>query len=44
MADSAGVNVETIRVYQRKSLLPEPERLYGGIPASCSCGSVLAEM
>lgn len=27
----AGVNVETIRFYQRKGLLPEPERTYGSI-------------
>jgi MerR family mercuric resistance operon transcriptional regulator len=30
-AKSAGVNVETIRFYQRKGLLPEPERPLGGI-------------
>lgn len=30
-ARSAGVNVETIRFYQRKGLLPEPERPHGGI-------------
>lgn len=30
-AKSAGVNVETIRFYQRRALLPEPERPYGGI-------------
>lgn len=30
-AKAAGVNVETIRFYQRKGLLPEPERPYGGI-------------
>ncbi len=30
-AASAGVNVETIRFYQRKGLLTEPERPYGGI-------------
>lgn len=30
-ARQAGVNVETIRFYQRKGLLPEPERPYGGI-------------
>lgn len=28
---AAGVNVETIRFYQRKGLLSEPERLYGSI-------------
>jgi MerR family mercuric resistance operon transcriptional regulator len=28
---SAGVNVETIRFYQRKGLLPEPDKPYGGI-------------
>ena len=27
----AGVNVETIRFYQRKGLLPEPEKSYGSI-------------
>jgi MerR family mercuric resistance operon transcriptional regulator len=30
-AKAAGVNVETIRFYQRKGLLPEPERPVGGI-------------
>lgn len=30
-AASAGVNVETIRFYQRKGLLAEPERPYGSI-------------
>jgi MerR family mercuric resistance operon transcriptional regulator len=30
-AETAGVNVETIRFYQRKGLLPEPERPYGSI-------------
>lgn len=30
-ADSAGVNVETIRFYQRKGLLAEPDRPQGGI-------------
>lgn len=30
-ATSAGVNVETIRFYQRKGLLDEPERPYGSI-------------
>ena len=30
-AAAAGVNVETIRFYQRKGLLPEPEKQYGGI-------------
>lgn len=31
LAAEAGVNVETIRFYQRKRLLPEPPRPYGGI-------------
>jgi MerR family mercuric resistance operon transcriptional regulator len=31
LAKAAGVNVETIRFYQRKRLLPEPERPLGGI-------------
>ena len=31
VATSAGVNVETIRFYQRKGLLPEPARPYGQI-------------
>lgn len=31
LASTAGVNVETIRFYQRKGLLVEPERPYGGI-------------
>ena len=30
-AKAAGVNVETIRYYQRKGLLPEPEKPYGSI-------------
>jgi len=30
-ARAAGVNVETIRFYQRKGLLPEPHRPPGGI-------------
>lgn len=31
LAKAAGVNVETIRFYQRKELLPEPDRFYGRI-------------
>ena len=31
LAESAGVNVETIRFYQRKRLMPEPRRPQGGI-------------
>lgn len=31
LADAAGVNVETIRFYQRKGLMPEPDRPYGSI-------------
>ena len=30
-AKAAGVNVETIRFYQRKNLLPEPNKAYGNI-------------
>ena len=30
-AEAAGVNVETIRFYQRRGLLPEPDRPYGSI-------------
>ncbi|TNC98341.1 MAG: MerR family transcriptional regulator, mercuric resistance operon regulatory protein [Stygiobacter sp.] len=30
-AAAAGVNVETIRFYQTKGLLPKPDRPYGGI-------------
>lgn len=30
-ASAAGVNVETIRFYQRKGLLPEPAKPYGSI-------------
>ncbi|AMR78370.1 MULTISPECIES: Hg(II)-responsive transcriptional regulator [Burkholderiaceae] len=30
-AKAAGVNVETIRFYQRKGLLPEPDKPAGGI-------------
>lgn len=29
-AKAAGVNVETIRFYQRKGLLREPDKPYGG--------------
>lgn len=31
LAKAAGVNVETIRFYQRKGLLPEPARAHGSI-------------
>lgn len=31
LASAAAVNVETIRFYQRKGLLPEPARPYGSI-------------
>ena len=31
LASIAGVNVESIRFYQRKGLMPEPERPLGGI-------------
>ena len=31
LARAAGVNIETIRFYQRKGLLPEPARAYGSI-------------
>ena len=31
LADAAGVNVETIRFYQRKGLMPEPEKPYGSV-------------
>lgn len=31
LADAAGVNVETIRFYQRKNLIPEPRKKYGNI-------------
>ncbi len=31
LAREAAVNVETIRFYQRKGLLPQPERAYGRI-------------
>lgn len=31
LATTAGVNVETIRFYQRKGLLTEPDRPHGGI-------------
>jgi len=29
-ADAAGVNVETLRYYERRGLIPEPERSLGG--------------
>ncbi|RDK82506.1 UNVERIFIED_ORG: MerR family transcriptional regulator [Idiomarina abyssalis] len=31
LAAAAGVNVETIRYYQRRALMAEPEKPYGGI-------------
>ena len=31
LAEAAGVNVETIRFYQRKGLMQEPDRPLGGI-------------
>lgn len=31
LARAAGVGVETIRFYQRKGLLPQPERPYGAV-------------
>lgn len=31
LASKAGISVETVRFYQRKLLLEEPERPYGGI-------------
>jgi len=31
VAKAAGVNVETVRFYQRRQLLPEPDKPYGGI-------------
>lgn len=31
LAQAAGVNVETVRFYQRRRLMPEPTRQYGGI-------------
>ena len=31
LAQAAGVNVETIRFYQRRGLLPEPDKPLGGI-------------
>ena len=31
LAETAGVNVETIRFYQRKGLMPEPAKPYGSI-------------
>jgi MerR family mercuric resistance operon transcriptional regulator len=31
LANAAGVGIETIRFYQRKGLLPQPDRPYGGI-------------
>ncbi len=35
-AKAAGVNVETIRFYQHKGLLPTPDRPYGSIRRYCS--------
>ncbi|MEO7148742.1 MAG: MerR family transcriptional regulator [Rhodanobacteraceae bacterium] len=31
LAKTAGINVETIRYYQRRGLMPEPPRAYGSI-------------
>jgi MerR family mercuric resistance operon transcriptional regulator len=36
LAAAANVSVETIRFYQRKGLVPEPERAYGQIRRYCS--------
>src|SRR5579875_3480561 len=33
LAEEAGVNVETLRYYERRGLLPEPERLDSGYRA-----------
>lgn len=30
LAERAGVNVQTVRYYERRELLPEPDRTYGG--------------
>ena len=35
-AQAAGVNVETIRFYQRKGLLPEPGKPHGSIRRYCA--------
>lgn len=37
VADAAGVNVETIRFYQRKGLIAEPPRPYGTIRRYGTC-------
>ena len=43
LAETAGVNVETIRFYQRKGLMPEPEKPYGSIRRyGAATGSLLA--
>ena len=45
-AKAADVNVETIRFYQRKGLLPEPDKPYGSIRrygTHCEEASSLAE-
>ncbi|MGH2887262.1 MAG: MerR family DNA-binding transcriptional regulator, partial [Solirubrobacteraceae bacterium] len=33
LAEQAGVNVQTLRYYERRGLLPEPERLDSGYRA-----------
>jgi DNA-binding transcriptional MerR regulator len=30
VADAAGVNIQTLRYYHRRGLLPEPQRSLGG--------------
>lgn len=30
LAEQTGVNVQTVRYYERRGLLPEPERMYSG--------------
>ncbi|MEE9312135.1 MAG: MerR family transcriptional regulator, partial [Planctomycetota bacterium] len=30
LADAAGINLETVRFYERENLLPKPERTAGG--------------
>lgn len=35
LADAVGVNVETVRYYQRTGLMPTPEKQYGSIRRYC---------
>lgn len=43
VAAEAGVNTQTLRYYERRGLLPEPERLASGGPRNCDAARAAAE-